>query len=174
MADWNRFSRTKYLLKYPPCGYLLDVPDLLVDIRPVRRLVEGADVVSRNPQCCWNKQRLLYCGQCVFKWHSDQYSYSHRTPCKAIPHWGMHWRGGTWSRVRIQWAGMLRNISHTWARELQQATARSSFHSFLWTQSTRTTHLTPSIAHHCHISGVTFRFLVSCLQGTDHSWEVCP
>lgn len=61
MADRNTFWRTNYLLQYPPSRDLLDVPDLLVDVWPVRRLVEGVDVVSRNPQCCWIKQRLLYC-----------------------------------------------------------------------------------------------------------------
>ena len=72
--DWSRYLeihmhqemmnlKRKCLPKYPPCGYLLNVPDLLVDVWPVRRLVEAFDVVPLNPQRCWIKQRLLYCGQ---------------------------------------------------------------------------------------------------------------
>ena len=39
---------------------------------------------------------------------------------------------------------MLRNVSHTWVRELQQANAMLSFHSSLWIQSTQTTRPRPS------------------------------
>ena len=61
------FWKRKCLPKYPPCGNLLNVPDLLVDVWPVRRLVEAFDVGSLHPQRCWIKQRLLYCRQYVAK-----------------------------------------------------------------------------------------------------------
>ena len=39
---------------------------------------------------------------------------------------------------------MLRNVSHTWVRELQQANAMLNFHSSLWIQSTQTIRPRPS------------------------------